>query len=659
VTGAGCSGAACGTLSSITASSVSYTAPGAVPNPATVAVKVTSVADASKFTTASITVTAASGNITVSVTPRLAGVTVSQSQQFLAAVSGDPNNLGVSWAVDGVPGGNLSGGTISPVGVYMPGGTVGSHTVTATSLADHTTNATATIAVTGLTGVFTYHNDAARTGQNAQEYALNPVSLAENQFGKKFACAVDGYVYAQPLYVANLSIPSRETHNVVYVATEHDSVYAFDADDPTCKQIWQTSFLINGAFPVGSGLVGSNDIVPEIGVTGTPVIDSGSGTLYVVAKTMENGTCVQRLHALDIATGAEKFGGPQVIQASLPGTGDDSSGGTITFSPLIQNQRPALLLSGGIVYIGFASHGDNGPYHGWLLGYDAKTLKQVSAFNTTPSIASTPSMGGIWQGGGGPSTDGTGIYVITGNGSFTANSTIPPVAPNDNFGDSFLKLGTANGLSVIDYFTPNSQASLDASDLDLGSGGAVVLPDSAGSATHPHLLLGGGKFGGLYVLDRDNMGKFSLVNGDQVLQVVPAGGGIFSTPAYWGNTIFIQPSNGPLEAYPLTAGLLSTQPSSQSATSIGFPGPTPSISSSGATNGIVWVLDNSAFSAPGPAILHAYDATNLAVELYNSTQAGTRDQSGSAVKFTVPTAANGRVYVGGAYQLTVYGFLAQ
>jgi DNA/RNA endonuclease YhcR with UshA esterase domain len=238
VTGAGCSGAACGTLSSITGSSVSYTAPGAVPNPATVTVKATSVADASKFTTASITVTAASGNITVSVTPRLAGVTVSQSQQFLAVVSGDPNNLGVSWAVDGVPGGNLSGGTISPVGVYMPGGTVGSHTVTATSLADHTTNATATIAVTGLTGVFTYHNDAARTGQNAQEYALNPVSLAENQFGKKFACAVDGYVYAQPLYVANLSIPSRETHNVVYVATEHDSVYAFDLQADLADQLF-------------------------------------------------------------------------------------------------------------------------------------------------------------------------------------------------------------------------------------------------------------------------------------------------------------------------------------------------------------------------------------------------------------------------------------
>src|SRR6267378_783180 len=481
----------------------------------------------------------------------------------------------------------------------------------------------------GFSGTFTHHNDNARTGANLQELVLTPATVNQAQFGKLFSWAVDGQVYAQPLYVANLAIPHHGTYNVVFVATEHGSVFAFDADDPTCVQLWISSF-----------------IDPENGITGTPVIDPQTGILYVVVRTKENGSYVQRLHALDITTGAEALGGPVDIEASVAGTGDGSDGANLSFDPLRQNQRAALLLTQGVVYIAFASHGDYGPYHGWLLGYDAATLQQVAVFNATPNGGE----GGIWQSGGGPSADTFGtIYVITGNGTFDAD------VGGTDFGDSFLKLSTqAGGLTVADFFTPFNQASLEANDLDLGSTDPLLLPDQT-DTDHPHLVLGAGKDGNAYLVDRDQMGQFTSSDNSHIVQTITISpDGVFCAPAVWENNIYFAASGDVLKAFHLSGGLLSTTPTSQGSTVLNYPGATPVISADGPTNGIVWVLDN---NDAGVAVLRAYDATDVSRELYNSSQAGDRDQAGPAVKFAVPTVANGTVYVGGQNQLTVFGLL--
>jgi len=627
-----------------------YTAPSSVPSPSTVTVTAVSQADPTKSASVSLAIT--SSNISVSVSPRLAALTTTQSQQFTATVQ-DTSNTSVTWSVDGNLGGDSTVGTISPSGLYTPPSAAGTHTITATSVADPTQSASAMVAVTDYAGTFTYHNDTARTGQNLREFALTPATVNQIQFGMIFSCVVDGNVYAQPLYVANLAIPGQGTHNVVFVATEHDSVFAFDADNPACSQLWMTSFVDPnaGITTVPSDDVLTNDIVPEIGITGTPVIDPQSRTLYVVAKTKENGSYLQRLHALDITTGAEKFGGPVVIQASVPGTGDGNDGlGNVPFDPLRQLQRAALLLANSVVYVAFGSHGDIDPYHGWLLGYDAATLQQVAVFNTTPN----GSQGAIWQSGDGPSADASGnIFVITGNGTFDAD------AGGVDFGESFLRLSTnAGGLTLVDFFTAFNHALLDANDQDLGSSGPLLLPDQTGTA-HPHLILGAGKDGNGYLVDRDNMGQFNPADNSRIVQTIAIfPNAIFGAPAFWENNVYFLAQGDVLKAFQLSGGLLSTTPTSQASTVFGFPGGTPVISANGSTNGIVWVLDNSAFGTSGPAVLHAHDATNVATELWNSRQAAnSRDQAGPAVKFTVPTVVNGRVYVGGQNQLTVFGLL--
>jgi len=502
-------------------------------------------------------------------------------------------------------------------------------------------------------GVFTYHNDNARSGQNLQEIILTPSKVDQAKFGKIFSCAVDGYVYAQPLYVANLVIPGAGTHNAVFVATEHDSVFALDVDNSACLQLWRTSFInpAAGITTVPSDDVDSGDISPEVGITGTPVIDPLSNTLYVVARTKENNTYVQRLHALDIATGAEKFGGPVVIQASVPGTGDGSVGGSVPFDPLRENQRVALLLSNGVVYAAFASVGDVDPYHGWLLGYNAATLQQVAVFNATPD----GSRGGIWQAGGGPSADSAGnVYVVVGNGTFDAD-----VGGRD-FGDSFLKLSTsAGGFNLADFFTPFNQADLAANDFDLGSTDPLLLPEQTGTA-HPRLVLAAGKDGNGYLVDRDNMGRFNPNDNHQIVQTIAvssSGFFVFSSPAFWQNNVYFAPNGDSLKAFHLSGGLLSNSPTSQSSATFGFLGASPMISANGSTDGIVWLLDNNAFATSGPSVLYAYDATDVSRELYDSTQAGSRDQAGPAVKFTVPTVANGKVYVAGQNQVAVFGLL--
>jgi len=589
----------------------------------------------------------------VTVTPNPVNVPVGSPQQFTATVTGTTNTT-VTWQVNGMSGGNPTVGTISSTGFYTaPASPPSPATVaiTAVSQADTTKSGSASatiVTMAAFSGAFTWRNDNARTGQNRQELLLTPATVNPAKFGKVFSFRVDGEVYAQPLYVPNVQVPGQGARNVVYVATEHDTVYAFDADGRTTSPLWAKSLIPAGGTTVplpSPDLVCPDIIHPEIGITGTPAIDPQTNTLYVVGATKENSNFVQRLHALDIATGAEKFGGPKAIQASVRGIGAGGDGqGNIPFDSLRQNQRAALLLSGGRVYIAWASFCDTDPYHGWLLGYAAANLQQVAVFNATPNGTE----GAIWQSGAGPSADSNGnIYVITGNGTFDRDT------GGVDFGDSFLKLN-ANLTTVHDFFTPFNQALLSEADLDVGSGGALLLPDQPGA--HPHLIVGGGKEGKLYLVDRDNMGKFHSGDDSQIVQsfsVSPEG--FFSTPAFWENNIYIAGNGDFLKAFRLSGGLLSTTPTSQSSAFFGYPGATPAISSNGSTNGIVWVLQTEGFATFEPAILRAYDATDLSVEVYNSTLAGPRDQAGPAVKFAVPTVANGRVYVGTGNEVTVYG----
>jgi hypothetical protein len=521
--------------------------------------------------------------------------------------------------------------------------------------------------------VLTYHNDNARTGQNLVEGVLTPVNVHATTFGKLFAYAVDGYVYAQPLYMPTVAIPGRGLHNVVFVATEHNSMYAFDADDNTTGVLWQVSFLdpAHGVTTVPVEDVFVDDLVPEIGITGTPVIDAVTGTLYVVVKTKEVGDgrvhYVQRLHALDIATGREKFGGPQVIADTIltndgdyvyvkgpwvAGNGEGSVGNTVPFNALWQLNRAGLLLQNGMVYAAWASHGDLGPYHGWLMGFNAGTLAPVSVFNTTPNGG----LGGIWMSGGAPAADATGkIYVATGNGTFDVTD---PVSPS--YGDSVLKLALTPGFQVVDFFAPWDQETMAEQDQDFGSGGVLLLPDQPG--TRPHLMVIATKPGAVYLLDRDRLGGYQQCGPtcDNVVQVLPAHtiGGAFSTPAYFNGRVYYQGARDVLKAFQLSAGFLSASPVLQSNTVFGFPGATPSISANGTTNAIVWAVQGDAYKTGGPAILHAYNALDLSQELYASDQAGLRDQLEGAVKWTVPTVANGKVYVATQRSLAVFGLLA-
>jgi hypothetical protein len=511
--------------------------------------------------------------------------------------------------------------------------------------------ATAQLNVTIGVGVITQHNDNSRTGQNLQESILTPSNVNAGTFGKRWSYSVDGDVYGQPLYVPNVAIPGKGIHNVLYVVTEHDSVYALDADS-NAPPLWQTSFINPHD---GITTVSDNDvnclgaIDPEIGITSTPVIDTSTNTIYVLAATKEQGHFFHRLHALDISTGAEKFGGPVAIQATYPGAGDGSSGGTLTFASVQELNRAGLLLSNGKIYLAFASYCDNPPFHGWLMAYDKATLQQSGVWVATPNGED----GGIWMSGAGIAAEASGsIFFATGNGTFDTFGN--PV----DFGDSIVKM-TLNGDSLIvnDYFTPSVQHILDQNDEDLGSGGVLLLPDQLGD--HVHELVQAGKEGEIYVVDRDNMGHFNP-NDSQIVQTI--GGqlkSVFSAPAYWNNYVYFgsaypAAAADSLKAFSLTNGLLSQTPTSASPTKFSYPGPTPVISANSTSNAILWALETS----PGvPAVLHAYDATNLAHELYNSGQNPVRDNPGNAVKFAVPTVANGKVYVGAVRQVSTYGLL--
>jgi hypothetical protein len=509
------------------------------------------------------------------------------------------------------------------------------------------------------TNVLTYHNDLARTGQNLSETVLTLDNVNGDNFGELFTYTLDGWVFTQPLYVAGVQIPGRGIHNVVYIATEHDSVYAFDADSnqgANGAPLWQVSFInpAAGLTTVPISIFGFNN-PPELGITGTPVIDPASSTLYVVAKVEDISSSptryYERLYALDLGTGALKYGSPVNLQYALPGTGGGSSGGKISLDPLYEFQRAGLLLLDGTLYIAFASQGDEGPYHGWVVGCDAATLEPVRAFIDTPNGIE----GGIWMSGGAPAADADGnIYCMTGNGTF---DTSPPV---QDFSMSFLKL-TPNGtnLSVADYFMPSDDVALNAIDGDLGSGAPVVLPDSAGSPAHPHLLFGAGKDNTTYLMDRDNLGHYNPSNDNQILHKdTNYAHGTFATPAFFNNALYLAGANDLLKCYSISNAQISTNPVSEGPDEIGWPGATPSISANGTNNAIVWVIQAGGFAASnGPAYLLAYNATNVAQRLYSSADAGTRDRLGLAQKFSVPTVANGKVYVGTGFGLTAFGNL--
>ena len=507
----------------------------------------------------------------------------------------------------------------------------------------------------GFAGVLTYHNDNARTGQNLSETVLTPANVNSSTFGKLYAWRVDGYVYAQPLYVPAGTVKGQK-HNLVVIATEHDSVYAFNADSPKGKPQWKKSFLSrkHDVTTVPWEAVESPDLIPEIGITSTPVIDAAVGTIYVVAETLENGTnFVLRLHALNIANGKERKGSPVVLTATVSGYGDGNDGkGHVSYDPKTTNQRSALALVNGVVYIANASHGDVRPYHGWVLGYDESTLHQVAAFNATPN----GSDGGIWMSGSGPAADSGGdLYISTGNGTFDIDE------GGTDYGDSFLKLGELSGtLGVLDYFTPWNQEDLNQNDFDLGSGGMLLLPDQQSGITH--VALSAGKDGNIYVVNRDAMGGYNTAtsNNSQIVQELDGQiGAFYSAPVYWNGSVYFSGGDSPVTQFQVSGGMLSSNPVfTASVGAFGWPGSVPAISANGASGGILWAIRSDSFgNTAGHAVLYAFDASDIATELYDSNQAGARDLPGPAVKFSVPTVANGKVYVGGQYSVTTFGLL--
>jgi len=500
--------------------------------------------------------------------------------------------------------------------------------------------------------VTTYHNDNGRTGQNLNETTLTPGNVSASNFGLLFVITVDGKVDAQPLYLPNLSFAGA-AHNVIFIATEHGSIYGVDAD--TGAQLWQVSILAPGETP--SDNHGCGQIVPEIGVTSTPVIDPSigpHGTIYIVGMSKDGlGKYHQRIHALDVTTGGEEFGGPKEIQASYPGMGDNSSGGNVIFDPGQQLNRPGLLLSNGVVYTSWGSHCDFRPYTGRIIGYDQHTLSQVTVLDVTPN----GNEGAFWMSGAGPAADSNGnIFALAANGTFDATLNAQAFPANGDFGNAFLKIATANRrLTIADYFETSNQSAENSSDEDLGSGGALVLPDLMDSSGQiRHLAVGAGKDTNIYIVDRDSMGKFNP-NSNNIYQEVQGAlaGSVFSTPAFFDNTIYYGAVGDSIKAFRINNGKLATAAVSQTAKVFPYPGATPSISANGSNNAILWAAENT-----NPAVLHAFDARNLANELYNSNQApGGRDHFGAGNKFITPTVVNGKVYVGTTAGVGVFGLI--
>jgi hypothetical protein len=603
--------------------------------------------------------------IAVAVHPQSAPITSMVKQQFTATVTGTTNTA-VTWYVDGLLGGNKEVGWIDKKGLYVPppNFVVGNHTVMAVSQADNTTSGSASADLVGYAGLYTNKSDNSRTGQNLQETVLTPQDVNMSTFGKLFSYAIDGRVTAQPLYVANVYVPNplhgtAGYHNVLYVVTANDSVYAYDADGKVLGTLWYDSFINPPTVvPVPGSCVVAG--VPIIGITPTPVIDPTTNTMYVVARTLEGqttactGTYVYRLHALDITTGQEKFGGPVEVQTSVAGTGAGSSGGTLSFDPRWENSRPGLLLSqaaedtNSVVYMATASIEDTEPYHGWILGYDSQTLALKYVFCTTPNGAE----GGVWQRGGGLAADASGnIFVQTGNGTFDKG----------NYGQSVLKLTPQDGsLEVTDSYTPSNFLTLNQQDWDISSGGLLLLPDQPGN--NPYLMVGGGKEGTIYLMNRDNLGGHHSTSDDIVQYIVGAikasvagqqnYNGIWNTSSYFNGNVYIFGQNDYPKMFTLNNGLLPT--TATSAGNVIMRGPVAIISANGTTNGIVWTLQYDT----SPPTLWALNPSDLTQEYYDTNQDSNRDKVASGpIERVNPTVANGRVYVPANPKLLVYGLL--
>jgi hypothetical protein len=597
---------------------------------------------------------------TITAQPTNQTVTAPAAATFTVIASGTPPPS-YQWQ-NAATGADIVGAT-SPIYTTSPtntGETGMTFQVVVSSTAGSTTSSAVTLTVNPAqqippngVAVLTYHNDNGRTGQNLNETTLTTSNVNSTNFGLLGSAAVDGPVDAEPLYVGSLTLKGA-VHNVLFVVTENDSVYAFDAD--TFASLWHQSVLGSNETP-SNEVDGCDQVTPTIGITSTPVIDvtgGAHGTIFVVAMSKDSGgNYHQRLHALDLTTGSEQsqLNSPTTIQATFSAQ---------IFNPEQYEERSGLLLLNGVIYMGWTSHCDVGSYNGWVMGYSESTLQQTSVVNVTPN----GSQGGIWMAGAGLAADSSGnIYFLDGNGTF--DSTPGALQANGDYGNAFIKLSAVGGaLSVSDFFAAHDTVANSNADRDLGSGGALVLPDlKDASGTIHHLGVGTGKIAvasplnRIYVVNRDSMGKFNASNDSAIYQEVTTNGldsdtGVFAMPAYFNNTVYYGAVDDNLRAFSIVNALLVTPAGSASAASFGYPGTTPSISANGTSNGIVWAVQNG-----NSGVLHAYDATNLATELYNSTQAGNRDQF-TDNKFITPMIANGKVYVGTPNSVAVFGLLS-
>jgi len=583
--------------------------------------------------------------------PSNQSVVVGQTATFSVAATGT-TPLSYQWQKGTTPiAGATSASYTTPATISADNGA--QFQVVVSNSVGSTTSSAATLTVSAAAAaadVLTYHNDIARTGQNLNETVLTTSNVTSAKFGKLGFYSVDGLVDAQPLYASNVAVPGNGTHNLLLAATEHGSVYAFDADSGTT--IWHTSMLKAGE--TTSDNRGCDQVTPEIGVTSTPVIDrtrGANGVVYAVAMSKDgSGNYHQRLHALDLALGTELFSGPAEIQAKYPGTGDNSDGTNVIFDPGQYKERAALLLMNGILYTSWASHCDIRPYTGWIIAYNPATLAQTSVLNVTPN----GNEGAIWMAGAGLAADNSGnIYFLDANGDFDTNLNSSGFPSNGDYGNAFMKISTSGGLAVADYFEMYNQASENGSDVDLGSGGAMVLPDLNDGAGHTmHLAVGAGKDSNLYVVNRESMGKFNPNNNNAIYQDLALPSAVFAMPAYFNNSVYFGSVGSSIRAFTITNAKLSASATAHTANSFGYPGATPSISANGSSNGIVWAIENSS-----PAVLHAYDAATLN-ELYNSNQAsGSRDHFGNGNKYMTPTIVNGKVFVGTPNGVAVFGLL--
>jgi len=615
---------------------------------AQILVKVSNTAGSVTSSPATLTVTAAPVAPTITTQPAGLTVTAGQTGTFNVVANGTMP-LSYQWQRNGANvGSNSPSYSIAPTTIADDRAQI---LVKVSNMVGSVTSATVTLRVNppplGTAKVLTYHNDIERTGQNLIETILTPSNVHSSTFGKLGTLPVDGLVDAEPLYVSNLMVGGTP-HNVVFVVTEHDSAYAFDAD--TFAQLWKVTVL--GVNETTSDSRNCGQVTPEIGITSTPVIDLNAGahgTMYLVAMSKNGTNYFQRLHALDITTGAEESGSPTTIQATFP-----NLTGQVTFDPRQYKERAALLLMNGVIYMSWASHCDINPYTGWVMGYSQSTLQQVSVINITPNGGGAA----IWMAGAGLAADSSNyIYFLAGNGTFDTTLDVNGNPNKGDFGNGFIRLSTAgNTLSVADYFNMHDTVSESNADADLGSGGAMVLPDlNDGAGNTWHLAVGAGKDARLYVVNRELMGKFNTSTDNAIYQELDGAlpGGVFAMPAYFNNTVYYGSVGQPLKAFTIANAKLPTTPSSRTAASFAYPGATPSISANGNANGIVWAVEN--FNPGGR--LHAYDASNLATELYNSNQAANGRDSFADNKFITPMIANGKVFVGTPTSVVVFGLL--